>query len=122
MSIRSPAFIPKPNDWGSHISIAGFYFLSLQSSYTPDPKLEAFLKAGPPPVYIGFGSIVVDDPQAMTDLIFSAVKKSGVRALVSKGWGGLGADELDIPDSIFMLGNVPHDWLFKHVSCVVHRK
>ena len=71
-------------------------------------------------MYIGFGSIVVDDPTAMTKLIFEAVKKSGQRALVSKGWGGLGADELGIPEGVFMLGNVPHDWLFKHVSCVVH--
>ncbi|KAL9012739.1 MAG: hypothetical protein Q9173_002511 [Seirophora scorigena] len=76
--------------------------------------------AGPPPVYIGFGSIVVDDPDAMTRLIFEAIKKSNQRALVSKGWGGLGSDLLDIPDNVFMLGNVPHDWLFKHVSCVVH--
>jgi UDP:flavonoid glycosyltransferase YjiC (YdhE family) len=62
----------------------------------------------------------VEDPDAMTKLIFEAVKKSGVRALVSKGWGGFGADELSIPEHIFMLGNVPHDWLFKHVSAVVH--
>ena len=112
--------IPKPKDWGNHISVAGFYFLSLANQYTPDPELAAFLEAGPPPVYIGFGSIVVDDPNAMTRLILDAVQKSGQRALVSKGWGGLGADELEVPDSVFMLGNVPHDWLFKHVSCVVH--
>ncbi|CZT47110.1 related to sterol glucosyltransferase [Rhynchosporium secalis] len=116
----SPALIPKPKDWGQHISISGFYFLSLASSYTPEPELAAYLAAGPPPVYIGFGSIVVDDPDAMTKLIFEAVKKAGVRALVSKGWGGLGADDLGIPEGVFMLGNVPHDWLFQHVSAVVH--
>ncbi|PTD12338.1 Sterol 3-beta-glucosyltransferase UGT80B1 [Fusarium culmorum] len=116
----SPALIPKPNDWGRHIDISGFYFLNLASSYTPDPELAAFLRDGPPPVYIGFGSIVVDDPNAMTEMIFEAVKLSGVRALVSKGWGGLGADDLGKPDGVYMLGNVPHDWLFEHVSCVVH--
>lgn len=71
-------------------------------------------------MYIGFGSIVVDDPTSMTKLIFEAIKKTGSRALVSKGWGGLGADALGIPNNVFMFGNVPHDWLFKHVSCVVH--
>ncbi|KAF1935817.1 UDP-Glycosyltransferase/glycogen phosphorylase [Clathrospora elynae] len=116
----SPALIPKPKDWGSHISISGFYFLNLASDYTPAPDLQAFLDAGPPPVYIGFGSIVLDDPNAMTELIFEAVGKTGQRVLLSKGWGGMGADELRIPDGIFMLGNVPHDWLFKYVSCVVH--
>ena len=118
MPPRSPALISKPSDWGAHIGISGFYFLSLASAFTPEPSLRAFLDAGPPPVYIGFGSIVVDDPDAMTKLIFDAVKKSGQRALVSKGWGGFGASE--VPDGVFMLGNVPHDWLFKHVSCVVH--
>lgn len=112
--------IPKPKDWGGHIDVAGFFFLSLASSYTPDPELAAFLDAGPPPVYIGFGSIVVDDPNAMTRLIFDTVKKTGQRALVSKGWGGFGAQEIGIPEGVFMLGNCPHDWLFQHVSCVVH--
>ena len=117
---RSPALIPKPKDWGAHIVLSGFYFLSLASSYAPDSELEDFLHAGPPPVYIGFGSIVVDDPNSLTRLIFEAVEKTGQRALVSKGWGGLGANDLAKSNNIFMLGNVPHDWLFKHVSCVVH--
>ncbi|EHA49927.1 hypothetical protein MCOR27_003005 [Pyricularia oryzae] len=116
----SPALIPKPNDWNPEISISGFYFLNLASSYTPEPDLAAFLADGPPPVYIGFGSIVVDDPNALTKMIFEAVTKTGVRALVSKGWGGIGADSIGIPDGVFMLGNCPHDWLFQHVSCVVH--
>ncbi|KAI0839226.1 glycosyltransferase family 1 protein [Hypoxylon sp. FL0890] len=116
----SPALIPKPNDWGQNIDVAGFYFLNLASSYTPEPELAAFLEAGPPPIYIGFGSIVVDDPNGLTRTIFDAVAETGVRALVSKGWGGLGADSVGIPDGVFMLGNVPHDWLFQHVSAVCH--
>ncbi|KAK3329728.1 glycosyltransferase family 28 domain-containing protein [Apodospora peruviana] len=116
----SPALIPKPADWGAEVTISGFFFLNLASSYTPDPELAAFLRAGPPPVYIGFGSIVVDDPNAMTRMILDAISIAGVRALVSKGWGGLGADAVGLPDGVFMLGNVPHDWLFQHVSAVVH--
>ncbi|KAL5120460.1 hypothetical protein ACEQ8H_001750 [Pleosporales sp. CAS-2024a] len=116
----SPALIPQPKDWNHHISVAGFYFLHLAQNYQPAADLAAFLDAGEPPVYIGFGSIVVDDPNAMTKMIFEAVKLTGKRTLVSKGWGGLGADELGIPEHVFMLGNCPHDWLFKRVSAVVH--
>lgn len=123
----SPALIPKPNDWAQEISVAGFYFLDLATNYTPEPDLAAFLAAGPPPIYIGFGSIVVDDPDALTRLILRAVAKSGVRALISKGWGGIGltqditqADWAPRPDQYFMLGNCPHDWLFNRVSAVVH--
>ncbi|CZT06228.1 related to sterol glucosyltransferase [Rhynchosporium graminicola] len=116
--IWSSALIPKPLDWESHINISGFAFLDQSSAYKPPDDLMAFLNAGAPPVYIGFGSIVVDRPNDLTKMIFGAVKRAGVRALVSKGWGGIGAG--DVPDGVFLLGNVPHDWLFKHVSAVVH--
>ncbi|KAK4239071.1 glycosyltransferase [Achaetomium macrosporum] len=116
----SPALTPKPADWMPEITVSGFYFLNLESSYTPEPDLAAFLAAGPPPVYIGFGSIVVDDPDALTRTIFDAVLRAGVRAIVSKGWGGIGGEAAGVPEGVFMLGNCPHDWLFKHVSAVVH--
>jgi len=115
----SPALCPKPKDWGPEISIVGFSFLELASSFKPPKELEEFLNAGEPPIYIGFGSIVIDDPAEFTKLIFNAVKLAGVRALVSKGWGGLG-DEKNTPDNIHMLGNVPHDWLFPKCKAVVH--
>ncbi|CAG8973118.1 hypothetical protein HYALB_00007595, partial [Hymenoscyphus albidus] len=115
----SPGLIPKPPDWGSEIDIAGFVFLDLASKFEPPEDLVKFLDAGEPPVYIGFGSIVVDDPDKFTTMIFEAVEKAGVRALVSKGWGGLGGEN-NTPDSIFMLENTPHDWLFPKVSAVVH--
>lgn len=69
-------------------------------------------------MYIGFGSIVVDHPQALTKMVFEAVEKAGVRALVSKGWGGVGGTTP--PKNVYLLGNVPHDWLFPRVSAVVH--
>jgi UDP:flavonoid glycosyltransferase YjiC (YdhE family) len=72
----SPALIPKPSDWGSHINISGFFFLATKSSFQPDEALSKFLAAGPPPVYIGFGSIVVDDPDKMTNMILEAVRIS----------------------------------------------
>jgi len=117
-NFRSSSLIPKPPDWGSYINICGFSFLKTPDTYKPPEDLVAFLNAGPPPVYIGFGSIVVDHPDQLTKMIFGAVRRAGVRALVSKGWGGLGGE--DPPEGVFLLGNVPHDWLFKYVSCVVH--
>ncbi len=60
----------------------------------------------------------MDDPGAMTSLVLEAVARTGQRALISQGWGGLGARE--VPDGVLMIGNVPHDWLFSRVSCVVH--
>jgi UDP:flavonoid glycosyltransferase YjiC (YdhE family) len=112
--------LSKPADWSDNIDVCGFSFLSSASDYTPPDDLLAFLQAGQPPIYIGFGSIIVDDPQALIKTIRAAIQKAGQRAIISKGWGGLGAVESDNQEGIFLLGDCPHDWLFQHVSCVVH--
>ncbi|PHH59729.1 hypothetical protein CDD81_2623 [Ophiocordyceps australis] len=115
----SPALVPKPPDWGPEIDVAGFVFLDLASSFEPPPELLQFLQAGEPPIYIGFGSIIVDDADSFTAMIFEAVAKARVRALVSKGWGGFGHGK--VPENIFLLDNTPHDWLFPRVkACVIH--
>ncbi|KAH3904265.1 hypothetical protein HBH56_237920 [Parastagonospora nodorum] len=114
----SQSLIARPPDWPPHLSVTGFSFLDQGSTYTPPEDLAAFLQKGPTPVYIGFGSIVVDDPKKLTELILEAVRLAGVRAIVSKGWGGIGGGE--VPDSVYLIGNCPHDWLFQRVSCVVH--
>ncbi|KAJ5675180.1 Sterol 3-beta-glucosyltransferase UGT80B1 [Penicillium maclennaniae] len=116
----SPAVLPKPVDWGDNIDICGFSFLPANPDYTPPNEIKEFLEAGPTPIYVGFGSIVVDDQVKLTKIVFEAVKKSGQRAIVSKGWGNLGVDEVDVPENILLIGSCPHDWLFQHVSCVVH--
>ncbi|KAL4928929.1 putative UDP-glucose,sterol transferase [Aspergillus undulatus] len=115
----SPALLEKPLDWGTNIDVVGFSHLPQAQDYTPPDDLQRFLDAGPPPVYIGFGSIVVDDSAALTKIVFDAVQKTGQRAVVSKGWGNIGADQAD-SDSIIMIDKCPHDWLFQHVSAVVH--
>ncbi|KAI1861722.1 uncharacterized protein JN550_010662 [Neoarthrinium moseri] len=115
----SPGIVPKPEDWGEEIDISGFVFLDLASTFEPPQDLVEFLDGGDPPIYIGFGSIVVDDADKFTEMIFEGVKQAGVRALVSKGWGGLGGE--NVPDNIYMLENTPHDWLFPKVkACVIH--
>ncbi|KAL5117639.1 hypothetical protein ACEQ8H_004532 [Pleosporales sp. CAS-2024a] len=117
--IWSQSLIPRPSDWPPHLSVTGFSFLEQSSSYTPPTDLTAFLDKGPPPVYIGFGSIVVDDAKQLTAMILEAVKLAGVRAIISKGWGGIGGNH-KVPETVYLIGNCPHDWLFQRVSCVVH--
>ena len=54
----------------------------------------------------------------VTKIVINALEKCGARAIIATGWGGLDADHL--PDTIFKVNNVPHDWLFPKVSAVVH--
>lgn len=57
-----------------------------KSSLTPPPDLLKFLKSGPPPIYIIFGSIVVDNPEQLARTVLEAVKLADIRAVISRGW------------------------------------
>lgn len=70
-------------------------------------------------MYIGFGSIVIDNPDEMTAMILEAVEITGVRAIVSRGWSNLGAGH-ENGEKVFYLGDCPHEWLFQHVAAVIH--
>ena len=61
------SLVPKPQDWGLEINIAGFIFLELASSFKPPEALTEFLDTGPPPIYIGFGNIVINDLDKFTN-------------------------------------------------------
>ena len=69
--------VPKPADWGSHIDLANFIFFDQARNYTPPPDLLEFLAAGDRPIYVGFGSCVVEDPAATSRTIFAALAKAG---------------------------------------------
>ncbi|CAG8954861.1 hypothetical protein HYFRA_00008547 [Hymenoscyphus fraxineus] len=114
----SPALVAKPVDWPATIDVCGFFFRETQP-YTPPAELDDFIKAGTVPIYIGFGSIVMEDPTAMTEIILAAVRECGVRAIVSKGWSKLGTGFVET-ENIMFIDDCPHEWLFQQVSAVIH--
>ncbi|XP_009124560.1 sterol 3-beta-glucosyltransferase UGT80A2 isoform X2 [Brassica rapa] len=115
----SPNLVPKPKDWGPQIDVVGFCFLDLASNYEPPAELVEWLEAGDKPIYIGFGSLPVQEPEKMTEIIVEALQRTKQRGIINKGWGGLG--NLKEPkDFVYLLDNVPHDWLFPRCKAVVH--
>jgi hypothetical protein len=98
--------------------VCGFFFRE-SPVYEPPAALTAWLEKGNTPIYVGFGSIVIDDPKAFTEKILQAVKLTGTRALISRGWSKLG-EGLESNEAIFFLDDCPHEWLFSRVSVVVH--
>ncbi|XP_014556216.1 glycosyltransferase family 1 protein [Bipolaris victoriae FI3] len=114
----SPALVPKPHDWGSNIDICGF-FMREEPVYTPLEELSTFLRRGTVPLYVGFGSIVLENAKRTTEIILEACRKANVRVIISRGWSKLGGNDPNT-EHVFYLGDCPHEWLFKHVSAVVH--
>ncbi|CAN6227347.1 unnamed protein product [Urochloa humidicola] len=117
--IWSPHLVPKPKDWGPKIDVVGFCFLDLASNYVPPESLVKWLEAGDKPIYIGFGSLPVQEPQKMTEIIVNALEMTGQRGIINKGWGGLGT-LAEPKDFVYLLDNCPHDWLFLQCKAVVH--
>ncbi len=89
MKMWSTFLVPKPKDWGPHIDVVGFFLESKKhltvensqnshktneatinhdSTYKCSPELSLFLSSGPPPVFVGFGSMVIDDPAALIEV------------------------------------------------------
>ncbi|MEJ7820170.1 MAG: glycosyltransferase [Rubrobacteraceae bacterium] len=114
----SPRVLPHPPDWGAHLPVTGYWFLDRSEIWTPPEGLQDFLDSGPPPVSVGFGSMSGAGAEEMTGKVLHALKRTGDRGVLVTGWGGI--TNADLPDDVFMVGEVPHDWLFPQVAAAVH--
>ncbi|NUS71851.1 MAG: glycosyltransferase family 1 protein [Corynebacteriales bacterium] len=81
-------------------------------------ELVAFLDAGSPPVYVGFGSMSMHAAKDAAQVAIEAVRAQGHRVLLSRGWANLAV--IDQQDDCFAVGEVNHQALFGNVAAVVH--
>jgi sterol 3beta-glucosyltransferase len=114
----SPTLLPKPNDWGETTHVTGFWMLEHTQSWQPEPELIDFLHAGPPPVYIGFGSMSSYHPDATLRIAVETLHRTRQRGviLVAKEY----MREHRLSEQIYITNGAPHDWLFPHMSVIVH--
>ncbi|HYE52239.1 MAG TPA: glycosyltransferase, partial [Azospirillaceae bacterium] len=114
----SPEVVPPAPDWPDFVEATGYWFLDDPGDgpggWTPPGDLARFLEAGPPPVYIGFGSMGVRDPEETGALVVEAVRRAGVRAVLASGWAGIGA--ADLPPEVHLIEGAPHDLLFPRMA------
>jgi sterol 3beta-glucosyltransferase len=114
----SEHLVPRPDDWPAHVHVTGAWFLDESAGWEPPAALRTFLEVGPPPVYLGFGSMGAAHAAKRAETVLNAVALTGERAVLATGWGGLQADV--VPPNVFVLEAAPHDWLFPRMSAVVH--
>ena len=113
----SPAVVPRPGDWRPQLEVVGYWWPRRPPAWTPPPTLTAFLAAGPPPVFIGFGSMAPGQGERLSAPVRAAIRSAGVRAVVQSGWAGLTIED---GEDVLRIGPVPHDWLFPRMAAVVH--
>lgn len=134
----SPSVVAPPLDFSDWIRVTGYWFLDEGGVYEPPKELADFIKKarddGKKLVYVGFGSIIVNDPAKMTQEVVDAVLKADVRCILSKGWSdrispnaaaaatdsAKSTPEPILPPEIHVIKSAPHDWLFSQIDAAAH--
>jgi UDP:flavonoid glycosyltransferase YjiC (YdhE family) len=113
----SPSVIPPPAQPISWAHVTGFWFLDSSPFWRPSQALTDFLASGPPPVYIGFGSVNSAEAQQVMHVARKTLDRIRSRAVLLAGSTSLPGR---ISDNLFVTDPVPFDWLFPRMSAVVH--
>ncbi|MBC7542820.1 MAG: glycosyltransferase family 1 protein [Candidatus Sericytochromatia bacterium] len=115
--------LPRPTDWGDEHTVTGYWQLpqalreKLGEAAMP-AKLVDWLAAGPAPIFIGFGSMPVEDPAAILASTIDLARRLQTRIIIGAGWSNLA--DTDLPDEVCLIGSVNHEWLFPQCRAVVH--
>ncbi|MDT0458156.1 glycosyltransferase [Streptomyces sp. DSM 41527] len=116
----SEVLVPRPADWRPDLDVVGNWW----PWHAPDdrlpPVVEDFLAAGPPPVFIGFGSMASGDGARLSALAAAALRRARLRGILQSGWAGLTTRHAPGHDDLLTIGDVPHALLFPRTAAVVH--
>jgi sterol 3beta-glucosyltransferase len=125
LQLWSEHVLPRPADAAPNIRTTGYTRLppplrQRLGEATPPAGLVDWLAAGPPPVYLGFGSMPVLDPPAMARQVLAVAEELRVRVILSAGWTDLGAVQHLAGERAFLLRAVDHSWLLPQCAAAVH--
>ncbi|GGZ42506.1 glycosyltransferase [Streptomyces bluensis] len=112
----STALVPRPSDWRTGLDVVGTWWPRLDPAARLPADLEGFLRAGPRPVLIGFGSMAGGEGERLSDIAVRALRRAGLRGILQSGSAGLAA----VGDDVLTVGDVPHELLFPRLAAVVH--
>jgi len=110
--------VKQTDNWTSRNVISGYWYLEAPPSYSPPEDLQEFIETSEKPIFISFGSASGSekDNVSFMKFLFEGVQKAGARAIILNTEGYVN----EIPDHIYLVQEIPYDWLLSHVSCVVH--
>ncbi|GAA1559296.1 glycosyltransferase [Streptomyces globosus] len=117
----SEVLLPRPADWRPGLDVVGNWW---QWPYCPPGtrlpgELADFLDAGPPPVFVGFGSMAAGEGARLAEIAVRALRAAGLRGVLQAGEAGLAAAGA-AGDDVLDIGEVPHRLLFPRTAAVVH--
>ncbi|MGW7572509.1 glycosyltransferase [Streptomyces sp. NPDC054765] len=116
----SEVLVPRPADWRTGLDIVGNWWPWHAPDAQLPPAVENFLAAGPPPVFIGFGSMAGGDGERLSSITAAALRHARVRGILQSGWAGLTTHHAPEHADLLTVGDVPHALLFPRMAAVVH--
>jgi UDP:flavonoid glycosyltransferase YjiC (YdhE family) len=93
--------------------------LTMELATDADEEVAAWIGAGTPPIYFGFGSMRVDSPADTLAMISAVCAQLGERALICAGW----SDFSDVPhfEHVKVVGAMNFAAIFPGCRAVVHQ-
>lgn len=116
----SPSVVPKPEDWPTHAHITGYWFLHSLENWRPSQDLMDFTASKPAPIYVGFGSMMDQETDAVLQIVIQALKLSNQRAVIAMDGKSKGSHGASLPGQCYLADAIPHDWLFPRMEAAVH--
>ncbi|WP_354697995.1 glycosyltransferase [Paraconexibacter sp. AEG42_29] len=117
----SPSLLPRPTDLGPEQPMTGLWQLPARiregAGEAVPAAVDAWIDEGPPPVYLGLGSMPVPDTQRMLADVAAVTSELGVRGLIDATWC---ADAGPLPGHLHAVGSTDHDLLLPRCRAAVH--
>jgi UDP:flavonoid glycosyltransferase YjiC (YdhE family) len=115
----SKHLFPQPVYWPDHIKVTNFRERNKSKHWQPSEDLTRFIEKYPNPLYVGFGSMINAQPKEVGRALLELSKKHNLPLFINSSWGGIEI-ESPLPENIFLVKDIPYDWLFSRVRAVVH--
>ncbi|MFL7812173.1 MAG: glycosyltransferase [Anaerolineales bacterium] len=112
----SSQVVPRPQDWPDQARITGYWLLDERDERAPGKEIEDFLRSGPPPITIAFGSTVTRKSQTIYQTILKALDACNQRGIIV-------ADKIHLPHAsqdVLQVDYAPYRWLFNRSAAVIH--
>ncbi|MDA8765186.1 glycosyltransferase [Schleiferiaceae bacterium] len=115
----SKRLFPQPSYWPDHVKVTDFRERNKSKHWKPSEDLARFIEKYPNPLYVGFGSMINAKPKEVGQALLELSNKHNLPIFINSSWGGIEI-ESPLPENIFLVKDIPYDWLFSRVCAVVH--
>ncbi|MEV5652563.1 glycosyltransferase [Nocardia sp. NPDC052254] len=127
VQIYDPALVPGlAEQWDERRPFTGFLTLDQDTRRAigelgdDHTDILEWVAAGAPPVFFGFGSMPIRNPDAVLAMVHEVTARLGVRALVSAGWAGMQASGAQSDSAVKVVGPFAFDLVFPQCAAAVH--